>query len=137
MVAAALPRMAPSDLASAREAERLVVGNLPTYEARTALSIQDITVAGQQNAADVSARIYSQAERAVPVPALLYLHGCICDGRPACAPRLPEDISLRFGTATQRTSTVVCLNGRPTGAGSWRGSRHSGPHTPRRNVPSS
>lgn len=74
-VAAALPMMDLSDLASAREAERLLVGNLPTYEARAPLSIQDITVPGGQNAADVSARVYAPAEASPPVPALLYLHG--------------------------------------------------------------
>lgn len=73
-IAAALPRMDLSDLASAREAERLLVGHLPTYEARTKLSIQDITVPGQ-NAAEVSARVYAPAEPSPPTPALLYLHG--------------------------------------------------------------
>jgi acetyl esterase/lipase len=75
VVAAALPRMDLSDLASARETERLLVDHLPTYEARTALSIRDITVAGRQDAADVSARVYAPAEPSPPAPALLYLHG--------------------------------------------------------------
>jgi acetyl esterase len=74
-VAAALPKMDLSDLASAREAEQLIVGHLPKYEARIPLSVQDIVVPGQQDTADVPARVYAPAQRSAPVPALLYLHG--------------------------------------------------------------
>lgn len=85
-VAAALPRMDLSDLASAREAERLLVGNLPTYEARTPLSIQDITVPGGQNAADVSARVYAPAEPSPPhARAAVPPRRRVCDGRAALA----------------------------------------------------
>ena len=74
-VAAAIPKLDLSDLASAREAERLMAGHLPKYEARIPLSVQDITISGQQNAAEVPARVYAPAEPLAPVPALLYLHG--------------------------------------------------------------
>ncbi len=72
-VAAALPKIDLSDLASAREAERLMVGDLPKYDARIPLSVQDIAV--QQNRAAVAARVYALAERLTPGPTLLYLHG--------------------------------------------------------------
>src|SRR5271166_26178 len=72
-VAAALPKMDLSDLASAREAERLMVGDVPKYDARNPLSVQDIAV--QQNTAAVAARVYALAERLTPGPPLLYLHG--------------------------------------------------------------
>src|ERR1700743_1423033 len=48
-LAATLPKMDLSDLASAREAERFVVGHLPRYEARIPLSVHDIVVPSQQN----------------------------------------------------------------------------------------
>ena len=72
--AAAIPKMDLSDLASAREAERLVVGHLPPYEAQMPLSVQDVTVT--HSAADVPARVYAPAKRSAPLlPGLLYLHG--------------------------------------------------------------
>jgi acetyl esterase/lipase len=74
-VAAAIPKVDLSDLAAAREAERLMFAHLPKYEARIPLSVQDIAVPGQQNMAEVAARIYTSAECLAPGPALLYLHG--------------------------------------------------------------
>jgi acetyl esterase len=74
-VAAALPKMDLSDLASAREAERLVVAHLPNSEAQIPLTVQDIIVAGPLGAAGVRARVYAGVERSAPTPALLYLHG--------------------------------------------------------------
>ena len=74
-VAAALPKMDLSDLAAAREAERLLFAHLPKYEARIPLTVQDVIVPGHQSTADVAARVYAPAERLAPVPALLYLHG--------------------------------------------------------------
>lgn len=74
-VVAAIPKVDLSDLASAREAERLLANHQPTYEARIPLSVQDISVPGLQGAADVPARVYAPAERSAPLPGLLYLHG--------------------------------------------------------------
>ena len=74
-LAATLPKMDLSDLASAREAERFVVGHLPRYEARIPLSVHDIVVPSQQNTGAVAARVYAPPERSIPGPALLYLHG--------------------------------------------------------------
>ena len=74
-LAAALPKMDLSDLASAREAERLMVGHLPQDEPRIPLSVQNIAVPGQENTAAVAVRVYAVAERSAPGPALLYLHG--------------------------------------------------------------
>ena len=65
-VAAAIPKLDLSDLASAREAERLMAGHIPKYEARIPLSVQDITISGQQNAAEVPARVYAPAEPLAP-----------------------------------------------------------------------
>jgi acetyl esterase len=73
--AAALPKIDLSDLAAARETERLALAHLPKYEAGIPLSVQDIAVPGQQNTEKVAARIYTSAERSAPAPALLYLHG--------------------------------------------------------------
>ncbi len=73
--AAAIPNMDLSDLRSAREAERLIVGRLPTYEACVPLLVQDITISGQQDAPKVAARLYAPAERLALTPGLLYLHG--------------------------------------------------------------
>lgn len=74
-LAAALPKMDLSNLAAAREAARLTLSHLPKYEARISLSVRDITVPSQQNAAKVVARVYAPGERLAPRPALLYLHG--------------------------------------------------------------
>lgn len=74
-VAAALPKMDLSDLESARELERLIVGHLPQYESRIPLSIQDIAIPVEQNAAEVPVRLYAPTELSAPTPALLYLHG--------------------------------------------------------------
>jgi acetyl esterase/lipase len=74
-VAAGLPKLDLSDLAAAREAERLLVRQLPTYEERIPLSVRNITVAGRQCAAGVRARIYATAEHSCLTPTLLYLHG--------------------------------------------------------------
>ncbi len=69
-VASAIPRVDLSDLASARAAARQMGHHMPRYEARVPLSVQDVTVSD-----DVGVRIYSLAERAAALPALLYLHG--------------------------------------------------------------
>lgn len=74
-VAAAIPRVDLSDLASAREAEQLMIGHLPEYESRIPLSIKDVTVPGRHGTVDVPVRIYAPAERSAPLPGLLYLHG--------------------------------------------------------------
>ena len=87
-VAAALPKMDLSDLASAREAERLMVGDLPKYDARIPLSVQDIAV--QQNTAAVAARVYALAERLTPGPTLLYLHGGAYVMEGVTGPRPPD-----------------------------------------------
>ena len=62
--AAAIPKIDLSDLASAREAERLVVDHLPPYEAQMPLFVQDVTVT--HSAADVPARVYAPAKRFLP-----------------------------------------------------------------------
>lgn len=71
--AAAVPKMDLADLASARETEKLLTGHLPQYESQVSLSVQDAAVS--YSAADVPIRIYAPAERAAPLPGLLYLHG--------------------------------------------------------------
>jgi acetyl esterase len=74
-LAAAVPKMDLSDLAAARETERLMVGHLPKYRARIPLSVHDIAMQGQRSTTAVAARIYAPVERSTPGPALLYLHG--------------------------------------------------------------
>jgi acetyl esterase len=74
-VATVIPKMDLADLASAREAERLVIEHLPKYEAAIPLSVNDITVPSEQGAAGVPTRIYAPADRSAAMPALLYLHG--------------------------------------------------------------
>ena len=74
-VAATLPKVDLSDLASARAAERLIVGYLPQYEARNPLSVHDVAIPGKPGSADVQARVYAPVERPSPMPALIYLHG--------------------------------------------------------------
>ena len=94
--AAALPKLDLSDLASARETERRMVGHLPTYDARIPLSVNDIIVQGQQDTAAVAARIYARTERSAPGPALLYLHGggYVMGGVPMQIPQ-PDDSSSK------------------------------------------
>lgn len=72
-VAAALPKLDLSDLASAREAERHTVSHLPSYESQVPLSVQELTV--PDSAAGVPVRVYAPAQRPVALPGLLYLHG--------------------------------------------------------------
>jgi acetyl esterase/lipase len=74
-VAPAIPKVGLSGLASAREAERLLVGHLPEYEAQIPLFVQDVTIPGQRSTADVPAWVYAPAERSAPSPGLLYLYG--------------------------------------------------------------
>lgn len=72
-LASALPRMDLSDLASAREAERMVAGHLPQYQAQAPLSVRDVAIPHRPR--ELAARIYTPAERSGPLPGLLYLHG--------------------------------------------------------------
>jgi acetyl esterase len=74
-VASALPKLDLCDLASARAAEQLLINQLPRYEARNSLSIQDIAIPDRPVSACIFARLYAPSERPVPVPALIYLHG--------------------------------------------------------------
>jgi acetyl esterase/lipase len=74
-VATVIPAMDLSDLASAREQERLLVSHLPQYESRIPLSVHDVTVPRAQNGVDVPVRLYRSAASSAPAPALLYLHG--------------------------------------------------------------
>jgi acetyl esterase/lipase len=74
-VATALPTIDLSDLASAREHERLLVGHLPQYESRIPVSVHDIAVPVEQNTAQVPIRLYVPTASSAPTPALLYLHG--------------------------------------------------------------
>ncbi|MET9016244.1 alpha/beta hydrolase [Streptomyces olivaceoviridis] len=74
-VAATLPTADLSDLAAAREAERLVSEHLPVHEPQTPLSVRDVTVPGPSGAGDVRVRVYAPAERSGALPGLLYLHG--------------------------------------------------------------
>ena len=74
-VAATLPKVDLSDLASARAAEQLIVSHLPQYAARNPLSVRDVAISGRPGSADVQARVYAPAERPSPMPALIYLHG--------------------------------------------------------------
>ena len=74
-MAATLPKLDLSDLASARAVEQLIVSHLTQYEARNPLSVHDVAIPGKPGSADVPARVYAPAERASPVPALIYLHG--------------------------------------------------------------
>ncbi|ORJ59686.1 alpha/beta hydrolase [Mycobacterium simiae] len=74
-VAAVLPKLDLADLASARAVERLIVEQLPKYEARIPLSVRDFTVSARHHTAEVPVRVYASAEAEVPAPALLYLHG--------------------------------------------------------------
>jgi hypothetical protein len=53
--AAAIPKTDLSDLAAAREAERLMTDHLPKYETRIPLSVQDVTIPGREGAADAPA----------------------------------------------------------------------------------
>jgi acetyl esterase len=74
-VAATLPKLDLSDLASARAVEQLIVSHLPQYEARNPLSVHDVAIPGRPGSGDVQARVYAPAERPSPVPTLIYLHG--------------------------------------------------------------
>jgi acetyl esterase len=73
--AAVLPKMDLSDLAAARESGQFLFAQ-PKYAARIPLTVQDLVVPGSQNTEGVPVRVYASTERSIPVPALLYLHGC-------------------------------------------------------------
>ena len=74
ILATGFPRLDLADLASAREVERTLLGQLPKYETRIALAIHDVAV-HRQGAEAVPVRVYAPAERSAPAPTLLYLHG--------------------------------------------------------------
>jgi acetyl esterase/lipase len=100
----------PFSVAAARAQVAAILASRPAGDLPADVAVRDLPVPGPAGAPDVPVRVYTPADRAGPLPALLYIHGggfiLGADGRrPARAGACAHSFVARAGHGHPATHT--------------------------------